>query len=357
MEIDLVGPISPQSVDGHTYIFTAICPFSRYVILPPLFTKTANEVASTLVSIVLLRFGCATNIRSDRGCEFINEIITTMLDMLSVTHNFSTAYHPQSQGAVERFHGQLNDSLAILSKQKPANWHEFLPTIAFTHNTAPIAGFNEFTPFFLIHGFTPRFPFDSVTATITSSTPINEYAKNLASSLHQAHSLVKQIQEDKQIAQSDKRAASHEVHTFALGSLVLLRRQAANVSTDDNVSISARLLPRWDGPFVVTRKAHPTGNAYYLGHRETKSEHLGFQQPINGTRLLAYEALPPPPHIRGIAPSTRLQLLVKTTSGERGWFTAEIISYGSTGLVEVKWDNDDPNEWLDLSTETYQWLN
>jgi len=49
---DLAGPF-PKSTKGHVYILTAICVFSKYIILVPLRDKKAIAVANAIYETVL----------------------------------------------------------------------------------------------------------------------------------------------------------------------------------------------------------------------------------------------------------------------------------------------------------------
>ena len=62
--IDLVGPL--REYDGKKYIFTAICYFSKYVEVKPISSKSAEEIALFLYSLIC-RYGLFSSCQSDQG--------------------------------------------------------------------------------------------------------------------------------------------------------------------------------------------------------------------------------------------------------------------------------------------------
>jgi len=73
---DLAGPF-PKSTKGHTYILTAICGFTKFIILVPLRDKTGIFVAKAIFEKVFLRFG-AGKILTDNGGKFKCELFTEL---------------------------------------------------------------------------------------------------------------------------------------------------------------------------------------------------------------------------------------------------------------------------------------
>ena len=51
-------------------------------------------------------------ITSDRGAQFTSSLWAALCSLLNIQHKQTTAYHPQSNGVVERFHRRLKDSTA-----------------------------------------------------------------------------------------------------------------------------------------------------------------------------------------------------------------------------------------------------
>jgi len=73
---NLAGPF-PKSTKGHVYILTAICVFSKYIILIPLRDKKAITVATAIYEKVFLKYG-AGEILTDNGREFRNELLAEL---------------------------------------------------------------------------------------------------------------------------------------------------------------------------------------------------------------------------------------------------------------------------------------
>jgi hypothetical protein len=73
------------------------------------------------------------NIRPQGPVHFLP--VVRPLRLLNIQHNQTTAYHPQSNGMVERFHRRLKDALRALCAA--ANWVDHLPWVLLGLRAAP----------------------------------------------------------------------------------------------------------------------------------------------------------------------------------------------------------------------------
>ena len=80
-----------------------------------------------LVSYHIAQFGVPTDITSDRGPQFTSSLWTTLGKLLGAQLHHTTAYHPQANGIVERFHRQLK--AALKARLVGPAWMDELPLV------------------------------------------------------------------------------------------------------------------------------------------------------------------------------------------------------------------------------------
>ena len=123
LHIDLVGPM-PMCQD-YQYLLTVVDRFSRWPTAVPIKDISASTVAQTILKEWISTFGTPQVITTDRGAQFQPSLYQEFLNLLGVKHIKTTAYHPQANGLVERFHRSLKTSLA--ARTDSTNWVDELP--------------------------------------------------------------------------------------------------------------------------------------------------------------------------------------------------------------------------------------
>ncbi len=153
--IDCVGPL-PPSRSGAVYLLTVMCQTTRYPAAYPLRTITARSVVRALSQFISV-FGIPKIIQSDQGSNFSSHLFSQILKQLHVKHNKASAYHAQSQGALERFHQTLKSLLRAYCTEMQRDWEEGLPwlLLAAREVTQESTGFS---PNDLVFGHTVRGP-------------------------------------------------------------------------------------------------------------------------------------------------------------------------------------------------------
>uniref|UniRef100_A0A5S6QYE8 RNA-directed DNA polymerase n=1 Tax=Trichuris muris TaxID=70415 RepID=A0A5S6QYE8_TRIMR len=125
IHLDIVGPL-PTS-NGCNYILTCIDRYTRWPEALPIPDTTASTVAKAFVKDWISRYGVPSTVTTDRGTQFESELWRQLMFTLGCYRIRTTAYHPISNGIVERFHRQLKT--AITTAQDTKNWTETLPLI------------------------------------------------------------------------------------------------------------------------------------------------------------------------------------------------------------------------------------
>ena len=85
--------------------------------------------------------------------------MATFTQLLDCHHIKSTPYHPQTNGAIERFNATFERQLAKLTDQQINDWDIHLKSITFAYNTGQHAT-TKFSPYLLQFGQNPKLPPD-----------------------------------------------------------------------------------------------------------------------------------------------------------------------------------------------------
>src|SRR4051795_10991448 len=148
----------PRSQKGHDAIFVVIDRFSKVAhFLPVKETISASQLADLYVSRIFFLHGIPLEISSDRGSLFTSRFWDSFQEAMGTHLSFSTAYHPQSQGQVERVNQILEDMLRACVISFGKKWENSLPFSEFAYNNSFQSSMNM-APFELLYGRRCRTP-------------------------------------------------------------------------------------------------------------------------------------------------------------------------------------------------------
>ncbi len=122
LHVDLVGPL--QYSNNFNYIFTIIDRTFKWMEAIPLLETSVVACAKALTFTWISRFGVPKTITSDHGPQFTSSL---WCEMLNISLKQTTAYHPESNGAVKRLHHRLKD--ALFPRAAAATWSNELPFV------------------------------------------------------------------------------------------------------------------------------------------------------------------------------------------------------------------------------------
>ena len=98
---------------------------------------------------------------SDRGRAFLSGLMQEVELLLGFKKVNTMAYHPQTDGLVERFNRTLTAMLAKSVEKRGPEWDERLPYVLFAYRACQQASTQE-SPFFLLYGRDPKLPTPAV---------------------------------------------------------------------------------------------------------------------------------------------------------------------------------------------------
>ena len=184
--IDVVGPL-PRTKSGKEYIFTIMDKVTRFPEAIAVRSIKAPNIVSHLIDF-FSRFSLPREIQSDQGSNFMGKYFKGKMDEFGIKHVVSTAYHPESQGALERFHQTIKSMLKKYCLEHGSDWDRELPFALFAIRSAPNESLG-FSPFDLIFGHVPRGPLDVVyDKWLENKGEMNllDYVSSFKAKLHQA---------------------------------------------------------------------------------------------------------------------------------------------------------------------------
>ena len=245
--LDIIGPL-PRSKQGHRFALTAICMASRWPEVYPLHNIQAESVANALVEYIS-RNGIPVKILTDRGSQFISQVMTQTCQMLGITQVQTVPYRPQGNGVLERFHGTLKPLLAKAASDK-IDWVAFLPLALSAIRAIPCWS-TGFSPAELVFGRNNRNLLDVVfegwSNPSYSTVDVVEWVQQLNDKLEILRDEATLTNYKARERQNTHKANSKTIRSYKSGDLIFTRIPGCR----------ANLQASWEGPFRVIKHIPP----------------------------------------------------------------------------------------------------
>jgi len=265
---DLTGPMNETNV-GYRYIVSVVCAATRYVEATAIKSAETEEVAGALIEI-FSRLGYPKEIGTDQGREFVSRLIEQLWRLTGVKHRVGSAYHPESQAIVERYHETLKQGLrAMLVEFPDLTWDKTLPYVLFTIRSTENRS-TGFSPGQLMFGREFRAPLSLVreqweNGLLPGETPVAYVIDVLEK---QAAAL--KLAGEKQKVESQKRKEYYDKNTcsreFKEGDEVMTLRHDRK----------HKLQCLWAGPYKIVKRLSPVN--YILENKPGKHKLLHINQ-------------------------------------------------------------------------------
>ena len=238
----------PLTERGNQYALVIEDYFSKWVEVFPLQRTAAPSVAQCVLNGWVSRFGCPYSILSDQGQEFESNLFKELNNAMQTSKLRTTAYHPRTDGMVERKNRTLIDVLSKFASQE-ADWDLKLPLILFAIRTSEHAS-TGFSPFLLTYGKEARIPWDILYGAPPSQPlPKEQWVASRKKDMENIFEMVKQNTKRSQKHQKEyyDRNRKCKFQSFETGDLVMLCDPAARVK-------DGKLNSPWSGPLKILEK-------------------------------------------------------------------------------------------------------
>jgi transposase InsO family protein len=241
--------------------------FTKWVEAKPLAKIKAPTIQKFFWQNIICRFGVPRELTVDNGKQFEYYTFKEYCKSLGTHAKFSSVYHPQSNGAVERANGLIFSGIKkCLFDQKKSKWVDELPKVILSHNST-VSRATGFTPFRLLFGTEAMTPEEikNESMRVLKAKEIEEVDQKVEKDmieltiLEDAENIEKYQKETK--AWKDKKVVRKDIKT---GDLVLKRKK--------NWENLGKLYESWEGPYIA--KETDMSGAFRLLSRLAKSYHI-----------------------------------------------------------------------------------
>ena len=200
----------PVTHSGNRYVVCFVDYLTKWVEAFPMSDQRADTIARLFVEHVVCRHGVPEQLLSDRGANFLSDLIRGVCDILGVKKINTSGYHPQTDGLVEKFNSILVGMIAKCCETRERDWDDHLPYLLFAYRSMMQESTRE-SPFCLLYGRDPHLPTETGLSLPTPSYSIDveDYRTELVTKLKTAWEIAKERikgAQDAQKVQYDRHA-------------------------------------------------------------------------------------------------------------------------------------------------------
>jgi hypothetical protein len=142
----------PITSKKHDSIMVVMEKLTKYAHLIPLkTTHRATDVANIFLKEVAHLHRIPKTIVSDRDSKFTSNFWKGLFKGFRMNLNFSTTYHPESDGQKKRVNRVVEDILRMYLMDKPSRWEDYLHLVEFAYNNGYHASL-KMSPFEALYG-------------------------------------------------------------------------------------------------------------------------------------------------------------------------------------------------------------
>ena len=249
---DITGPFN-KTKDGNESILTIIDYFTGFLWAFPIKDMSTETMLEKFIKF-FSDHEPPQVIISDRGSNFASELAHAVYALHDIHKIQTTAFHPQTNGRVERAHKGLVDKLACLVKEQPnQEWDKLLDYAVSAANSTKNEISNN-SPYYVLYGRNKRMPIDlelyQAEPNLKDKTHTSEetYVNNILSNMQQARKVIIGNRNDI----NDKRDSEPLEWKFRVGSTVMKKIRYRTRGQWH------KLEDRYVGPFEVVAEMGPT---------------------------------------------------------------------------------------------------
>jgi hypothetical protein len=241
----IVGlPRTPAGYDSIWVIVDRLTKVAHFILVKT--TYSGAKLAELYMARIVCLHGVPKKIVPDRGSQFTSRYWKKLHESLDTRLNFSSAYHPQTDGQTERTNQVLEDMLRACALKHGGSWDKSLPYAEFSYNNSYQASL-KMSPFEALYGRKCRTPlyWDQTGERQLFGPEI----------IQEAEEQVQQIRENLRTAQSRQKSYAdtrRRLLEFKEGDYVYLK--VSPLKGMRRFKVKGKLSPHFIGPFLILKR-------------------------------------------------------------------------------------------------------
>lgn len=239
LHIDHLGPFV-QSKRKNKYLIVVVDAFTKFVFMKAVQSTRVRPLIAFLNDIVE-NFGVPKRIISDRGSCYTSKQFEEYCKNLNIKHVLNASATPRANGQVERYNRSILSALTT-SMTDEAKWDEEVAKVRWGLNSTKNSTTGK-SPYELFFGYVPRGVANAMIANEVELEP--SYDSNLKKTRKEVKEVIEVKQKEQKSRFDKKRSKGRK---YVEGEQVLVR-----TTLGTNQGQSRKLLPKYSGPYVITK--------------------------------------------------------------------------------------------------------
>eukprot|EP00253_Pinus_taeda_P003664 PITA_03664 len=234
-------PKSKKTNDSMMVVVDKLSKSAHFI--PVQSTYRVAQITNIFMQNIFKLHGLLKTIISDHDVKFTSTFWRTLFEGLGTQLNFSTAYHPQTDGQTKRVNQVVEDMLRSYVMQQPTRWEEYFHLVEFAYKNGYHVSL-QMSPFEVLYGRKCRTP--------SSWGGLEDRLMLGPEMLKEMEEMVKRVQANLKIAQDRQKSFADWKRNFKeyqVGEHVYVRIRAKKSTLQ--WSGCAKLAPRFCGPFQI----------------------------------------------------------------------------------------------------------
>jgi len=275
VSVDLIGPL-PRTRNGCEFALVFIDTCTGWPEVFPMRSKKikgtgepkvpATSVAAKALT-VFAHWGFPDRIVSDSGPQFASKLWTEVMKLLQIKAVFISPYQAQSN-PVERKNKDIKSYLRKYVQDNHATWDQYIELLLCALRSAKITS-TGLSPYEANFGRRMKMPIDLFLPQPGFKGNIDDTVQDMSQEIaRRSQAIVRHLFENNELASIEQKLyydPNRREVEYKIGDLVVLKAHALSNAA---IKFSAKLGPKYEGPYILLKQTHPL--TWELGDIHTK---------------------------------------------------------------------------------------